>query len=154
ADLNGCTPRHVLLAERNRITSDLEHRSQQWSQQGHAPPALPAESLAYRLGGFGTTEVVLYFDLVRALLDQAWELAAQDPRPTPALLVEWLAEFRDAWLHSPNESSGPVRSPAELIEMERHRMPVTSDGSHLHDDCPICQAEAEGEFGPAFMWFD
>ena len=31
---------------------------------------------------------------------------------------------------------------------------MTSDGSHLDCDCPICQAEAEGEFGPSFLWFD
>jgi len=33
-------------------------------------------------------------------------------------------------------------------------MPITSDGSLIDDDCPICQAEAEGMFGPAFLWFD
>jgi hypothetical protein len=33
-------------------------------------------------------------------------------------------------------------------------MPVTGDHSHFDDDCPLCQALAEGEFGPTFMWFD
>jgi hypothetical protein len=154
ADLGGRTPREVLLAERNRIARDLHHRAEQWSRQGHPAPALPAGSAAHRLGGFGTTEVVLYFDLVRALLAQAWELAAQDPRPTQPLLVRRLAEFRDGWLHEPNEASSTLLTPAELIESERRRMPVTSDGSHLDCDCPICQAMAAGEFGPTFMWFD
>jgi len=153
-DLGERTPREVLLAERNRIASDLQHRSEQWSLQGHAAPALLSESTAYRLGGFGTTEVVLYFDLVRALLAQAWKLAAQDLPPTQALLVQRLAEFRDGWLNQPNEATGPLLTPAELIESERRRMPVTSDGSHLDCDCPICQAEAESEFGPAFLCFD
>src|SRR2546429_399010 len=111
------------------------------------------DSTAYRLGGFGTTEVVLYFDLVRALLRRAWGLAGQDPRPTRSVLVERLAEFRDDWLDEPNEETAPS-TPVELIESERRRMPVTSDGSHLDCDCPICQAEMEGEFGPAFQWFD
>jgi hypothetical protein len=31
---------------------------------------------------------------------------------------------------------------------------IDSDGSHLDCDCPICQAEADGEFGPAFLCFD
>jgi hypothetical protein len=154
ADLGGRTPREVLLAERNRITFEMEHRAQQWSRQGHAVPALPADSTAYRLGGFGTTEVVLYFNLVRALLAEAWELMKQEPRPTQPLLVERLAEFRDGWLDSPPEDGGSGLTCAELIESERRRMPVTSDGSHLDCDCPICQAMAEGEFGPAFMSFD
>jgi hypothetical protein len=153
ADLGGRTPRETLLAERLRIASDLEHRAQQWSMQGHAVAALSTNSTAYRFGGFGTTEVVLYFDLVRALLTEAWELTRQEPRLSPGLLVERLAEFRDAWLQAPNEGSRSM-SRAELIENERRRMPVTSDGSHLDCDCPICKAEAEGNFGPMFMWFD
>lgn len=154
ADLGGRTPRAVLLANRGRIGWDLQHRSEQWSMQGHAAPALPPDSTAYRLGGFGTTEVVLYFDLVRALLAEACELTRQEPRPPQLWLVERLAGFRDGWLHEPNEETGPFLPPAELIEAERRRMPVTSDGSHLDCDCPICQAQAEGAFGPAFLCFD
>lgn len=154
ADLGGRTPREVLLAERNRIALDLEHRSEQWSRQGHAPPALPPDSVTYRCGGFGTIEVVFYFDLVRALLAFAWERAQQEPRPIPPALVEHLATFRDDWLHHPNEATSMPMTPAELIESERRRMPLLSDGSHLDHDCPICQAEAEGAFGPAFVWFD
>jgi hypothetical protein len=153
-DLDGRTPREVLLAERHRISLDLDHRSHQWSSQGHAPPAIPADSMAYHFGGYGTMEVVLYFDLVRALLAQAWELVVQEPQPTQVFLIKRLAEFRDAWLEEPNEATGPSLSPAELIASERRRMPVTSDGSHLDCDCPICQAQAAGEFGPAFVCFD
>jgi hypothetical protein len=156
ADLGGRTPRQVLLAERVRIVCDLEHRSEQWSQQGHAAPALPRESTAYRFAGFGTIEVVFYFDLVRALLDRAWELASQDVQSTPPAMVDQLAEFRDSWLSEPNEETSMSMTPAEMIELERRRMPIASDGSHLHCDCPICQAEAEGAFGsgPSFLCFD
>ncbi len=154
ADLAGHTPRDVLLAQRNRIDLDLQHRAEQWSLQGHAAAALAPASAAHRFGGFGTTETVLYFDLVRALLAEAWKLAAQDLRPAQALLVQQLAEFRDAWLGEPNETTGPSLTPAELINSERRRMPVTSDGSPLDCDCPICQAQADGEFGPAFLCFD
>jgi hypothetical protein len=154
ADLGRRAPREVLLAERDRIAWDLEHRAEQWSRQRHPAPALPPDSTAYRLGGFGTTEIVLYFDLVRALFAQAWELAAQTARPTPPVLVQLLAEFRDDWLRKPNESTDLSLSPATLIESERRRMPVTSDGSHLDDNCPLCQAMAQGEFGPAFLGFD
>jgi len=153
ADLGRKTPREVLLAQENRIAIDMQHRADQWSRQSCAAPPLPLGSTAYRLGGFGTTEVVLYFDLVRALLAQAWETTRQRTPLTQPRLVERLGRFRDRWLHEPHEDGG-LLTPAELIESERRRMPVTSDGSHLDCDCPICQAEAEGEFGPAFLLFD
>jgi hypothetical protein len=59
----------LLLAERDRIACELEHRAHQWSRQGHAARPLPPGSAAYRLGGFGTMEVVLSFDLVRCCAD-------------------------------------------------------------------------------------
>src|SRR5438105_12537948 len=101
-------------------------------------------------------EVVFYFDLVRALLDRAWELARQNVRTTPPAMVEQLAEFRDRWLSEPNEETSMSMTPAEMIDLERRRMPIASDGSHLDSDCPICQAEAEGAFGsgPSFLCFD
>lgn len=92
--------------------------------QRHAAPPLAPDSPAYRYGGFGTTEVVLYFDLVRALFDEARQLATA--QPSLASLVERLADFRDVWLAQPNESTGPGRSAAELIEAERRRMPITA----------------------------
>ena len=153
-DLGGRSPRQVLLADRDRIGRDLERRSRQWSMQGHAPPPLSLESVAYRLGGFGTTEVVLYFDLVRSLLGEAWALSMREPKLAKELLIGRLADHRDRWIASPYEDSGDPMTCGELIESERRRMPVTSDGSHLDDDCPICQAEAAGDFGPTFMWFD
>jgi hypothetical protein len=154
ADLGGRLPREVLLADRDRLARDLERRAQQWSRQGHAPPPLPREATAYRLGGFGMTEVVLYFHLVRALLAEAWRRTRQGPRPTPAELVESLAGFRDRWLHEPGEATDWSGSPAKLIELERRRLPVTGDDDPIDDDCPLCQAVAAGEFGPSFMWFD
>jgi hypothetical protein len=154
ADLGGATPRAVLLADRVRIDSDRHHRANQWSRQGHAPPPLPEDSQTCRLGGFGTMEVVLYFDLVRALLAEAWEMAQREPQPAQRVLVEGLAEFRDRWLHEPQEGSDLLLTPAELIALERRRMPVASDGCPIDDDCPLCQAMAAGEFGPSFMWFD
>jgi len=153
-DLNGRTPRQLLLADRERITRDLEHRAHQWSMQRFAPPALSRDSLAYRFGGFGTTEVVLYYDLVRSLLDEAWRGADAESGATDERLIEQLAAHRDQWLVTQHENGGGPETPSELIESERRRMPVTSDGSHLDCDCPICQVEVAGGFGPMFMWFD
>jgi hypothetical protein len=156
ADLGGRTPRELLLAEQNRLALDMEHRSQQLSMQKQAPPPLARDSAAYRFGGFGTIEVVCYFDLVRALFVEAWELTRLDRRLSEQLLIQRLAGFRDRWLDEPDEESSLSMTRAELIESERRRMPVTSDGSHLDCDCPICQAEADGAFGggPAFLCFD
>jgi hypothetical protein len=155
ADLGGRTPRDMLLADRERLSLDLDRRAEQWSLQGRPAPALPPDSAAYRFGGFGTMEVVLYFDLVRALLAEAWRLTGQEPCPAEPALVERLTEFRDGWLQELHAESGPpFLSPAELIQSERRRMPVTGDGSHLDCDCPLCQAMADGEFGPYFMCFD
>jgi hypothetical protein len=152
-DLGGRTPRQLLLEKQHHLGFDLQHRSEQWSLQKHAALALPRDSAAYRFGGFGITEIVLYFDLVRALLAEAWERIKAEPRPSHAELVEHLAEFRYRWLDEPQPGEmGSALTPAQLIESERRRMPVTSDGSHLDHDCPICQASAE--LGPMFMCFD
>ena len=153
-DLSGRTPRQVLLADVDRITRDLEHRAHQWSMQGFAPAALSRDSLAFQFGGFGITEVVLYYDLVRSLLDEAWRRADVESGSTKGALIQQLAEYRDQWLVTRYEAGGGSETPGELIESERRRMPVTSDGSHLDCDCPICQVEVTGGFGPMFMWFD
>ena len=152
-DLGGKTPRETLVADLNRIQSDLEHRSEQWSRQKSAPPGLATTSAAYLRGGFGTTEVVLYFDLVRALFDKAWKLADQRKCHDRENLVERLMNHSEAWLHQPYDGG---ETPAELIDRERQRLPIVSTGAHFDCDCPICRAEADGLFGdsPMFMWFD
>jgi len=123
--------------------------------QGFAPPALSMNSSAYQFGGYGTVEVALYFDLMRSLLGEAWDRVI-DGESSCDLLVERLAEHRDQSLSQPPQDDDCVESCNELIESERRRMPVTSDGSHVDGDCPICQAESDGAFGagPAFMFFD
>ena len=153
ADLRGRTPRQVLLADRKRIDLDLQHRAQQWSRQGDAPPALSDSSFACRFGGYGTAQIVLYFDLVRTLLAEAWQVMRREPGMDHNVLVQRLADHRDEWLASPHEGEGDLTA-GDLIDAERRRMPVTSDGAHGDCDCPICQAEAAGNFGPTFAWFD
>ncbi|MDP7301969.1 MAG: hypothetical protein QGG09_02650 [Pirellulaceae bacterium] len=154
-DLLGHSPRTVLLCHRNQIDQDIQHRSEQWSMQGFAPLALNVNSAAYLFGGYGTTEVALYFDLMRSLLDEAWDRVIGGESSCD-LLVERLAEYRDQWLAQPPKDGSCGQSCHELIESERQRMPVTSDGMELDCDCPICQAEADGAFGdgPMFMVID
>src|SRR5262249_4834306 len=66
-DLRGQAPRDVMLAKRDHIAWDLQDRSEQWSQTGACPRGLDPESAAYRFGGFGTHELVMYYEMIRFL---------------------------------------------------------------------------------------
>src|SRR5690606_7512798 len=77
-DLLGKTPRQLLLSDRERLDRDLQHRAYQWTEQGFPPIGLATHCAAYRFAGFGTAQVVLYFDLVRALLDAVWDWISGD----------------------------------------------------------------------------
>ena len=153
-DLGGMTPRQVLLADHDRIQQDLEHRAVQWTMQGFAPPALPCDSAAYCLGSYGVVEVIQYFNLIRVLLDAAWDLVKSDRSLAPDVLVQQLATERDRWLVTPIDQEDANETPAQWIESERRRVPITEDGLHLDCDCPICQTMSTGQAGPVFCWFD
>ena len=45
-------------------------------------------------------------------------------------------------------------TPAEWIELERRRVPITADRLCLDRDCPIRQTKSEGRAGPVFCWLD
>lgn len=75
-DLNGESPREILFAKQDLIDSDLESRSNQWSYFLEEPPSLSRDSSAYRFAGFGTHELVMYYDLVRFLIWEAVELVS------------------------------------------------------------------------------
>src|SRR6185369_3151864 len=78
-DLRGKTPRELLLEKREFISSDLDSRARQWSFTNECPPGLPENSKAYRLAGFGTHEIVIYYDLVRFLLGICFDQKINDP---------------------------------------------------------------------------
>jgi hypothetical protein len=148
-DLQGQSPRDVLLARQDFIDFDLHTRSMQWSMQGEGPPCLSTDSFAYRFAGFGTHEWVIYYDLVRHLLVSV--LSSQryfsvDPMPQTEYLqqLERLEKLKTDWLEQPCEDySG--RIPALLIENERIRLPIAMRGHDMviDDDCPVCQMMAD-----------
>lgn len=72
-DLGGKSPREVLLEKLDFIDVDLQHRALQWSLLGEGPPPLSRDSFAYRFGGFGTHEYVVYYYLIRYLLTECLE---------------------------------------------------------------------------------
>jgi len=155
ADLMGETPRDWLLKEYSRLETDLHHRADQWSRQGFPPPALDETSGAYRFGGFGTIEVVIYFHLMRTLISVAWDRLSESDVHRETLISQ-LADLRDRELDQQPDDGSSGYTNRELIEFERKRMPIISDGTHLFDDCPLCRAVAEQGIGrgPTFLWYD
>ncbi|HEX9640468.1 MAG TPA: hypothetical protein VGB13_04070, partial [Candidatus Krumholzibacteria bacterium] len=162
-DLGGRCPREVMLAKHDYISWSLQDREEQWSQTGRCPRGLEPESAAYRFAGFGTTELVVYYDLVRELLwscrDSAAALSASGS--DEALAAEFLMKevprlegLREAWLDEPDpEYNG--RTPRQLLHNERARIPEGGSGEEMmiDCDCPLCQMEAaSGRVG--FWHFD
>ena len=168
-DLAGVCPREVALDRHRHLSWDMQDRSEQWSRLGECPPGLDKASFAYRYGGFGTHELVEYYDLVRELLSACWERLAEpaSPRPQPAASatpltvgdfltseVPRLEGVRDAWLDTPNrEFHG--RTPRSIIDRERARLPEVMCGHDaiIDPDCPCCQMMADMP-GPMFWFLD
>jgi hypothetical protein len=160
-DLGGRAPRDVLLEKRHHLEWDLEDRCLQWSFTGACPPALSETSAAFRHGGFGTHENLLYYDLVRHLVWSGWRRVVQ-PVPgapaaaeSPAELSAWLCQVQEAWLGEPDWEDLSGRTPAEVVRMERQRIPMTAGHGEaiIDDDCPLCQMAAEFS-GPMFWHLD
>ena len=128
------------------------------------PPGLDESSFAFRYGGFGTHELVKYYDLVRELLWSCWDRLVELGKTQPATNgpesltvgdfltseVPRLESVRDEWLDTPDpECHG--RTPRSIIDRERARLP---EGMSGHDaivdpDCPCCQMMADMP-GPVF----
>src|SRR5215204_5531416 len=135
-DLRGRSPRDVLLAKRDFIEVDLESRARQWSMQLQGPPCLSKESFAYRFAAFGVHEWVLYYDMIRYLLNTSTKRQQHDFD----YLVRELEILKDAWLNNPCEEL-EGRIPAIVIENERKRLPEAMGGRSMvvDEDCPICK---------------
>ena len=146
-DLRGQTPREVLFAKREFIDFDLHSRALQWSFTKVCPPALPLDSYAYKFAGIGTHEWVVYYYLIRYLLEECSGQAAPD--------VELLERLKEAWLNQPDaEFSG--RTPARIIEQERRRMNITMSAHEciIDEDCELCQMMAADFDTPMFWHLD
>jgi hypothetical protein len=168
-DLLGKIPRDFLHESREAIQSDLENRAHQWSLQGFPPQGLPDESAAYRYGGWGTAEVVLYFEMIRALLEEAWNLrrwmitqqrpspeacpSAETPPRSVEELTEALADFAQKWLATPGDEDFSGLSPQAMMDSERRRMPIAGSSYFDHEGLPS-ERDLRGRFGPSFLWFD
>ena len=167
-DLGGACPRDVALDRHDHLMRDMQDQSERWSRLGECPPGLDESSFAFRYGGFGTHELVLYYGLVRELLWSCWGRLAELGKARPAMfgpeafaIGDFLADevprlegIRDDWLGTPDpELRG--RTPRSIIDRERARLP---EGMCGHDaiidpDCPCCQMMADMP-GPVFWFLD
>jgi hypothetical protein len=138
-DLGGQSPREVMLAKQDFIDCELHSRSMQWSIQLEGPPCLAQNSYAYRFAGFGTHEWVIYYGLVRHLLERAvkpWSSGQQDFEE----LITHLDSLKNTWLNEPNMDLDQ-RIPAIIIDNERKRLPEAMGGRSMvvDEDCPLCK---------------
>jgi hypothetical protein len=153
-DLRRQSPRDVMLAKLEFIDFDLHSRELQWSFVGEAPPCLPRDSAAYRFAGFGTPEVVLYYELLRLLLWECWKRVSEEANVPVADEVARLERIKADWLERP-QSDFSGKRPAYIIECERRRLPLAMSAKEalIDDDCPLCQIMGE-EMTPMFWHLD
>ncbi len=143
-DLQGKTPREILFEKHDFINFDLHTRSLQWSFTKAQPPPLSKNSNAYKFAGFGTHEIVIYYDLFRYLLGECFEHKITE--------VKQLEQLKETWLNNPNdEFSG--RTPQHIIESERRRINLTMSAHEclIDEDCEICEMMAT-EFDTPMFW--
>jgi hypothetical protein len=134
---------------------DLQWRNQQWSLQGRCPPPLARSSAAYRYGGCGTHEVVLYYDLTRHLIHGCWEQFQREPQMLAAIGVARLTRLRDDWLVTPQPQDLHGKTPQRTIDDERRRIPqvISNEDALVDHDCPLC-AMLVNLPGPIFWHLD
>jgi hypothetical protein len=77
-DLRGLSPREILLVKREDIDYDIQFREVQWSRLKEPARCLKTESHAYRFAGFGTHEIVVYYNMVRMLITDCWERVGEE----------------------------------------------------------------------------
>ena len=149
-ELRGLTPREVLLEKREFVDFDLHSRALQWSFTKECPPPLSLSSHAYRFSGFGTHEIVVYYDMVRYLLGECFEKARADISMDAE--IERLEELKAARLNAPNRDYNG-RRPSHIIEMERQRMNMSMSATEyvIDEDCEMCEALAV-EFDTPVFW--
>ncbi len=145
-DLRGRTPREVLLARRRFIDGDVQDQGEIWALLGRCPPGLSTRSHAYRYGGFGTHEIILYHELVAVLLCEIERRVSDRPPADPDREIALLEQYQQEWMHQPQPDLYD-QSPAALIARERARLPAVVPKGHeqLDHDCPLCRMMADSD---------
>ncbi len=138
-DLDGQSPREVLLAKQNFIDFDMHTRCLQWSELHEGAPCLAETSFAYRYAGFGTHEWVIYYDLVRYLLRSLLEKLEISRACSAEQLNVSMEKLMNDWLNNP-QAAFDGRIPAVLMNNERKRLPeaMRARDMIMDEDCPMC----------------
>jgi hypothetical protein len=154
-DLHGLPPREVLLMQREHIDWDMWSREMQWRQLKEPAPCLKKGSYAYRFAGFGTHEIVIYYNLIRMLITDCWKRMTEERGISISDEIARLEQLKAKWLDSPNPGYGR-KTPSSLIELERIRLPwlLSEEGSPFEDDCPFCQTLANEKRELGFWHLD
>src|SRR5262249_45057388 len=130
-------------------------RSLQFSITKICPDPLNRDSFAYNNAGFGTHEIVIYYYMVRLLLDECRERREAGFEVTQETEIARLREIRDSWLRESNREFYGL-APLEVIELERRRlnMTVSAKDALIDEDCPCCVAASEDFDTPIFWYLD
>jgi hypothetical protein len=152
-DLCGLTPREAMLMKRDWIDMDLQFRETQWSLLREPAPCLSQDSAAYRLAGFGTHFVVIYYGLVRFLISKCWKRLRKGRKISAADEMVRLEKIKSEWLDTPDPDFG-ARTPVYILECERRRLPLIASAEELviDDDCPCCRWMAEKHKHTPTFW--
>lgn len=153
-DLQHRSPRDVLVEKNHHIAMDLQDRYQQWAVMGRCPPPISTASHAWRFAGLGTAEIVIYYNLVRFLLQKCWEDLEREAETTNTNVVPdsfvrtemaSLALARDEWLATPHPNFYRI-PPQVFIDRERQRIPMTASNVDMlpECECPLCPAIDSG----------
>ncbi len=150
-DLQGQTPRQILMAKHAFIEGDIQDQGQTWSVTGRCPPGLLPSSHAFRFGGFGPHEIILYHEMVVYLLLECERRTRDAARVDAEAEVRHLEQLQQEWLHQGHQALYD-QSPAAMIARERARLPAVVPKGHTdkHDDCPICRMMYEN--GQPMIW--
>ena len=128
------------------MDGEVQDQGEIWSLTGRCPPGLSPRSQAYRCGGFGTHEIVLYHELVAMLLSEIELRAARSGGADRREEIRHLEQLQQEWLHQP-QAELYDQSPAALIARERAHLPavVPKGHEHLDHDCPLCRMMADSD---------
>lgn len=148
-DLGGKTPREVMFEKRRLVDSDLSSRELQWSFTKMCPAPVLEMFAAYKFAGFGTHEIVTYYDLFRFLLEKGSDKRKEGLE----LRTEYLEGVMAEWMITPEDFG---RTPEHVIKLERKRIPLAMKGGEdcFDEDCPTCRGLAEILDTPGFWHLD
>jgi len=139
-DLRGRSPRQILLGHQAYVDGDVQDQGQNWNIAGRCPPGLAPDAHAFRYGGFGTHEIILYHEMTLHLLLECERREHHGMCGDLAKETRHLEQLQQEWLHQPHQGLYD-QSPAAVIARERARLPAVVPKEHVgeHDDCPICR---------------